>query len=71
VKRKSRNPWDKTHPDRFLWNNGGWYWMRYTPYDAVYTQKRQDVNLKTKDLNEARTLRDSIAGGWDWNRATT
>jgi hypothetical protein len=69
MKRSRRNRWEDS-PDRFLVNNHGWWWMRFTPYDPVYKQKRQDVNLKTKDLNEARVVRDSIVAGWDWNRVT-
>ena len=53
-----KNPWH-WHPDKFLFRNGGKYWLRFTPYHPVIKQPRLAVNLNTYDVNEARERRDS------------
>jgi hypothetical protein len=63
--KKRRSRWED-NPDRYLWNNHGWWWMKYRPFDPLLIQKNKHVNLKTKDLNEARVRRDAIVA--DWNR---
>jgi|GEM_PF-4581928 len=45
------------NPNRYLFNNHGWWWMKYQPYHPVYTE-RVNINLKTRDLEEARQRRD-------------
>ena len=50
------NRWQH-NPNRYLFNNHGWWWMKYSPYDPVYTD-RVNINLKTRDLEEARQRRD-------------
>lgn len=45
------------NPNRFLWNNHGWWWMKVQPYHPLYTE-RVNINLKTRDLEEARRRRD-------------
>jgi hypothetical protein len=53
----SRNP-HKPHQDKFLWNNNGHWWMKFSPFHPLYTQ-RININLKTRDLEEARRRRDA------------
>jgi hypothetical protein len=52
------------NPDRFIWNNNGTYWLRWTPYDPVYKQARLAASLGTADLKEARRKRDEVLRNW-------
>jgi hypothetical protein len=52
-----RNP-HSPHQDKFIWNNNGWWWMKVSPFHPLYTQ-RININLKTRDLEEARRRRDA------------
>ncbi|MBU3666712.1 MAG: hypothetical protein FGM15_12675 [Chthoniobacterales bacterium] len=56
------------NPNRHLWNNNGTWWMRWTPYDPLKTE-RQTWNLGTKDVNEARRKRDEIVANWNRKEA--
>lgn len=61
--KKRRSRWED-NPDRYLWNNNGWWWMKYRPFDPLLIKKNKHVNLKTKDLTQARVLRDAIVADW-------
>jgi len=51
----------KTHnPDHNLWKNHGTYWCRFTVHNPDYTKARIAKPLRTRDLAEARRLRDQI-----------
>jgi hypothetical protein len=63
-----RNRW-QPNPDRFIWNNNGTYWLRWTPYDPVYKQARMAASLGTADLEEARRKRDEIVANWNREEA--
>jgi len=43
-----------------LWNNNGTWYIAYTIHPTPATAKRIRRSLKTKDLEEARRLRDEI-----------
>jgi len=53
----SRNT-KKPNQNKLLWNNNGWWWMKFTPFHPIYTQ-RLAINLHTRDLEEARRRRDA------------
>lgn len=55
---RMKNYWN-WHPDKYLFRNGSKYWLRFTPYDPVVKHPRLAVNLNTRDINEARNLRDA------------
>jgi hypothetical protein len=63
-----RSRW-QPNPDRFIWNNNGTYWLRWTPYDPVYKQARLAASLGTADLEEARRKRDEVLGNWNRKEA--
>jgi hypothetical protein len=63
-----RSRW-QPNPDRFIWNNNGTYWLRWTPYDAVYKQARVAASLGMADLEEARRKRDEIVANWNRKEA--
>lgn len=58
------NRWQQ-NPNRYLFNNHGWWWMKYQPYHPVYTE-RVNINLKTRDLEEARRKRDEMIAVNEW-----
>ncbi len=62
-----RNRW-QPNPNRLLWLNNGYWWMRWQPYDPVKTE-RLTFNLKTRDVNEARRRRDEIVANWHQQEA--
>lgn len=51
--------------NRNLWNNNGWWWMAITPWHPLKTE-RVRLNLKTKDVTEARIRRDEIIAQKGW-----
>lgn len=51
---------DETNQNHHLWNNNGTWWIHYTIYPTPVTVERIRRSLKTKNLNEARALRDKI-----------
>lgn len=56
------------NPNRHLWNNNGWWWMRAQPYQPQKTE-RFTFNLKTRDLEEARRRRDELIAVNEWRFA--
>ena len=51
---------DESNLNHHLWNNNGTWWIHYTIYPTPVTVERIRRSLKTKNLNEARVLRDKI-----------
>ena len=51
---------DESNLNHHLWNNNGTWWIHYTIYPTPVTVERIRRSLKTKNLNEARALRDKI-----------
>ena len=48
------------NPDHHLWNNHGTWWLHYTLHLPDYTKRRIRKSLGTRDLGQARTLRDEF-----------
>ena len=46
--------------DHHLWNNNGTWWCHYTIHRPDHTKQRVRRSLATRDLREARRLRDAI-----------
>ena len=53
------------NPNKYLWKNHGTWWMRVQPYDPVKAE-RLTFNLKTKDVEQARTRRDEMILSNEW-----
>ena len=51
---------NRGNPDHHLWNNLGTWWLHYTLHLSGYTTRRIRKNLRTRDLDQARTLRDEL-----------
>ena len=51
---------DESNSNHHLWNNNGTWWIHYTIYPTPVTVERIRRSLKTKNLHEARVLRDKI-----------
>ena len=51
---------DESNLNHHLWNNNGTWWIHYTIYPTPVTAERIRHSLKTKNLIEARNLRDQI-----------
>ena len=47
-------------PNHHLWNNHGTWWCHYTVRPTPHTRRRMRLSLGTKDLEEARELRDLL-----------
>ncbi|MDB4401533.1 hypothetical protein N9247_00765 [bacterium] len=47
-------------PNHHLWNNHGTWWCHYTVRPTPHTRRRMRISLGTKDLGEARELRDLL-----------
>ena len=47
-------------PNHHLWNNHGTWWCHYTVRPTPHTRRRLRISLGTKDLEEARELRDLL-----------
>jgi hypothetical protein len=56
------------NPNRYLWSNHGTWWMRVQPYDPAKTE-RVALNLKTRDIEEARRKRDEAIANNGWRLA--
>ena len=56
---------DEANENHHLWNNNGTWFIHYTVYPTSVTKKRIRRSLKTKDLGEARKLRDEIFISFD------
>lgn len=63
----SRSSWG-WHPNKYLWNNNGTWWMRVQPYNPQRTE-RMTFNLKTRDIEEARRKRDEAIANNGWRLA--
>jgi hypothetical protein len=48
------------NPNHHLWNNHGTWWCHYTVRPTPHTRRRMRVSLGTKDVKEARELRDLL-----------
>ena len=48
-------------PNHHLWNNNGTWWFHGTFHKPEGTKERVRLNLRTRDLAEARLKRDRIA----------
>lgn len=53
------------NPNKHLWNNHGWWWMKAQPYNPIITE-RLNFNLKTRDIEEARRKRDEMIAVNKW-----
>ena len=51
---------NQENPDHHLWNNHGTWWLHYTLHLPDYTTRPIRKNLRTRDLGQARTLRDEL-----------
>jgi hypothetical protein len=51
---------DPDNPDHHIYNNNGTLWVHYTIYPTPVTAERIRKSLRTKDIVEARRLRDEI-----------
>ena len=51
---------DDSNLNHHLWNNNGTWWIHYTIYPTSVTAERVRYSLKTKNLTEARSLRNKI-----------
>ena len=51
---------DESNLNHHLWNNNGTWWIHYTIYPTSVTAERIRHSLKTRNLSEARDLRDKI-----------
>lgn len=58
------------HPNKYIWNNNGTWWLKCTPFDPVVKQPAVIRSLKTRDLEEARKRRDEMiaSNGWRFAR---
>ena len=52
-------------PNHHLWNNHGTWWFHGTFHKPEGTKERVRVNLRTRDLAEARLKRDRIANQFE------
>ena len=51
---------DDSNVNHHRWNNNGTWWIHYTIYPTSVTAERVRYSLKTKNLTEARSLRNQI-----------
>lgn len=49
-----------TNPNHHLWNNHGTWFVHYVIHPTPLTKERVRRSLGTKDVTEARRLRDAI-----------
>ena len=55
---------NRKNPNHHLWNNNGKWWCHLTIHYSDYTAERQRIPLHTRDINEARLLRDKLFARW-------
>ena len=48
------------NPNHHLWNNHGTWWCHYTVHPTPGTKRRVRVSLGTRDVREAREIRDLL-----------
>lgn len=51
---------DEENLNHHLWNNRGTWWCHFTLHKPDYTAERVRVSLKTRDLELARSRRDTL-----------
>ncbi len=51
---------DAENPNHHLWNNHGSWWIHYTLHLQGHRKRRVRRPLGTRDLEEARALRDRL-----------
>ena len=51
---------NQNNPNHHLWNNNGVWFMHYTVFPTPLTKDRVRRSLGTRNLEEARRLRDTI-----------
>jgi hypothetical protein len=56
------------NPNHHLWLNNGSWWLNVVEHREDYTKQRIRRPLGTKDVNQARQLRDELMT--NWNRKT-
>jgi hypothetical protein len=54
------------HPNKYIWNNNGTWWLKCTPFDPVVKLRTIGRSLKTRDIEEARRRRDELLAVNDW-----
>ena len=52
------------NPNHHLWNNHGVWWTHFTVHRSDYTKKRIRLSLGTRDLEQARRVRDFFLAGF-------
>lgn len=52
------------NPNHHLWNNHGVWWTHFTVHRPDYTKKRIRLSLGTRDLEQARRIRDLFLAGF-------
>ena len=48
------------NPNHHLWNNNGTWFIHYVIHPTPFTKERVRRSLRTKNLEEARALRDEL-----------
>ena len=56
-------PYVDLNPNHNLWNNNGTWWLHFTYYPTPITKQRVRKSLQTRDIEEARKLRDEFLLG--------
>jgi hypothetical protein len=58
------------HPNKYIWNNNGTWWLKCTPFDPVVKRRPIVRSLKTRDIDEARRRRDELleVNNWKFTR---
>ncbi len=51
---------DPDCPNHHIWNNNGTWFIHYVIHPTPLTKKRVRCSLRTKDVQEARRLRDAF-----------
>ena len=51
-----------TNPNHHLWNNHGTWFIHYVVHPTPFTKERVRRSLGTKDVDEARRIRDELFG---------
>ena len=54
------------NPNHHLFNNHGTWWLHATLHSRDFTKQRIRKNLRTEDLDEARTMRDQLFNLSSW-----
>lgn len=57
------------NPNHHLWLNNGSWWLNVVEHREDYTKQRIRRPLGTKDVNQARRLRDHLMENWNRKEA--